>query len=103
MNKMERFLKASRGEKVDTPPVGSWIHFGSALWQPRLVADVHLQFLKDYDWDYIKVMDDYRFPTVGNIGEAKTAEDLKVVGSPRSEEHTSELQSRFDIVCRLLL
>src|SRR5699024_11592910 len=23
--------------------------------------------------------------------------------SPRSEEHTSELQSRFDIVCRLLL
>src|SRR5699024_12122940 len=26
-----------------------------------------------------------------------------VVGSVRSEEHTSELQSRFDIVCRLLL
>src|SRR5699024_11466608 len=26
-----------------------------------------------------------------------------VVGGPRSEEHTSELQSRFDLVCRLLL
>src|SRR5207249_11518008 len=26
-----------------------------------------------------------------------------VVGAPRSEEHTSELQSRFDLVCRLLL
>src|SRR5699024_883323 len=25
------------------------------------------------------------------------------VGWPRSEEHTSELQSRFDLVCRLLL
>src|SRR5699024_12413267 len=25
------------------------------------------------------------------------------VGGPRSEEHTSELQSRFDLVCRLLL
>src|SRR5437868_11684372 len=24
-------------------------------------------------------------------------------GLPRSEEHTSELQSRFDLVCRLLL
>src|SRR5699024_12421167 len=24
-------------------------------------------------------------------------------GPPRSEEHTSELQSRFDLVCRLLL
>src|SRR5437868_8825999 len=26
-----------------------------------------------------------------------------VAGCPRSEEHTSELQSRFDLVCRLLL
>src|SRR5699024_12708195 len=25
------------------------------------------------------------------------------VAAPRSEEHTSELQSRFDLVCRLLL
>src|SRR5699024_11362106 len=25
------------------------------------------------------------------------------IGVPRSEEHTSELQSRFDLVCRLLL
>src|SRR5207249_12272989 len=25
------------------------------------------------------------------------------IASPRSEEHTSELQSRFDLVCRLLL
>src|SRR5699024_11384573 len=31
-------------------------------------------------------------------------EDLALVkGSPKSEEHTSELQSRFDLVCRLLL
>src|SRR5437868_9507455 len=28
---------------------------------------------------------------------------LAVVGQGRSEEHTSELQSRFDLVCRLLL
>src|SRR5699024_11974924 len=27
----------------------------------------------------------------------------KLMLSPRSEEHTSELQSRFDLVCRLLL
>src|SRR5437868_9581950 len=26
-----------------------------------------------------------------------------VLGAARSEEHTSELQSRFDLVCRLLL
>src|SRR6266540_7022787 len=27
----------------------------------------------------------------------------RTVGSPRSEEHTSELQSHHDLVCRLLL
>src|SRR5699024_11608607 len=27
----------------------------------------------------------------------------QITGSSRSEEHTSELQSRFDLVCRLLL
>src|SRR5699024_8950066 len=27
----------------------------------------------------------------------------ELAGGPRSEEHTSELQSRFDLVCRLLL
>src|SRR5699024_4010340 len=32
----------------------------------------------------------------------KTISDLKKV-EDRSEEHTSELQSRFDLVCRLLL
>src|SRR2546422_7176730 len=33
-------------------------------------------------------------------GEALVAHDR---GSPRSEEHTSELQSRLHLVCRLLL
>src|SRR5699024_11268043 len=32
-----------------------------------------------------------------------TARDLEGVDTSRSEEHTSELQSRFDLVCRLLL
>src|SRR5438067_9019947 len=39
-------------------------------------------------------------------GEAWTNRDRLVQASPsasRSEEHTSELQSRFDLVCRLLL
>src|SRR5699024_11994404 len=30
-------------------------------------------------------------------------EELRSVRKARSEEHTSELQSRFDLVCRLLL
>src|SRR5699024_11910529 len=39
------------------------------------------------------------------LGEDGSILDTNVGGdaTPRSEEHTSELQSRFDLVCRLLL
>src|SRR6266513_4490197 len=48
-----------------------------------------------------------RFPTTGpgvlqGPGENAGAVDIGD-GQARSEEHTSELQSRFDLVCRLLL
>src|SRR5699024_12860218 len=33
----------------------------------------------------------------------KSGPDAPSKSAPRSEEHTSELQSRFDLVCRLLL
>src|SRR5438094_7859532 len=36
-------------------------------------------------------------------GPGFTDEDLAVDPGPRSEEHTSELQSPYDLVCRLLL
>src|SRR5207249_8547502 len=51
-----------------------------------------------------------RLSTVGRVesSEIVGSERLKTsgrvpVGFVRSEEHTSELQSRFDLVCRLLL
>src|SRR5438067_4643901 len=41
------------------------------------------------------------------VGDARRPEDRERRADPhralRSEEHTSELQSRFDLVCRLLL
>src|SRR5437868_7908467 len=35
-------------------------------------------------------------------GPAILADSARMAGPSRSEEHTSELQSRFDLVCRLL-
>src|SRR5699024_11346431 len=46
------------------------------------------------DWDQYEV----EIRTAGDE-EAEESEDA----AERSEEHTSELQSRFDLVCRLLL
>src|SRR5699024_11296579 len=39
----------------------------------------------------------------GGVGHGPLDLALGQVGGARSEEHTSELQSRFDLVCRLLL
>src|SRR5207249_11469083 len=50
---------------------------------------------------------------LGQLGRQQVAPGIKeplqsrldglILGQLRSEEHTSELQSRFDLVCRLLL
>src|SRR3989338_7457247 len=39
----------------------------------------------------------------GKIAEMATGEGKTLVATLRSEEHTSELQSQFHLVCRLLL
>src|SRR5437773_6592960 len=39
---------------------------------------------------------------VDNLGEIKRSGSM-IIDSKRSEEHTSELQSHHDLVCRLLL
>src|SRR5699024_12297142 len=47
-----------------------------------------------------------RYSTVGYAPSSRGAglgRRQPVTGDRRSEEHTSELQSRFDLVCRLLL
>src|SRR5699024_12553396 len=45
------------------------------------------------------------FPELGSSGSQPAPSTAVQAGSqyttPRSEEHTSELQSRFDLVCRL--
>src|SRR2546422_8339266 len=38
-----------------------------------------------------------------NLGTGTASDALKLIDHVRSEEHTSELQSRLHLVCRLLL
>src|SRR5690349_24080529 len=40
---------------------------------------------------------------IGSDGESVPAAPARLYRCPRSEEHTSELQSRRELVCRLLL
>src|SRR5699024_12068429 len=45
-----------------------------------------------------------KYPTLEAFANADVSEmERDIFSTGRSEEHTSELQSRFDLVCRLLL
>ncbi|OYO18367.1 uroporphyrinogen decarboxylase [Enemella dayhoffiae] len=81
MDKRERFDAVIAGEQADRPPVGCWIHFGSALWEPADSATAHVRFYREYDWDYVKVMNDYRLATPDGLDEAPSADYLRGVGA----------------------
>src|SRR5699024_12827234 len=78
---------------------------GSVLYPPHLL-DKKLLFNLDYIKHYITV-DDLWLKLVEVLSNVPTVvcslRIEKMRRNSRSEEHTSELQSRFDIVCRLLL
>lgn len=74
MNKRERFLAAVSGRQVDRPPVTAWVHFLSDHLDSVRTADLHEQFLAAYDWDLLKVMNDYRYPVPEGV---ITLEDVK--------------------------
>lgn len=89
MSGRERFLAAARGQAVDRPPVGAWVHFGTALADPELTAAVHLGFLEAYDWDYLKVMHDFRLPTPS---EGSLRERLDAFGTLGTEAASLDRQ-----------
>ena len=62
MNKRELFFSAVRGEKLDRPVVTAWVHFLSDHLSGEQTAELHRSFVETYDWDVVKVMNDYRPP-----------------------------------------
>src|SRR5256886_5642917 len=67
----------------------SWALIVDKAWQFRRIRRQTIEFLK--------VFRDGRRPSIIYAVARRTRE------SPRSEEHTSELQSQSNLVCRLLL
>ncbi len=62
MNKMQRFMAAINGEPVDHLPVSIWLHFATEHLSSEETARAHLRYMAAYDWDYLKAMNDYRYP-----------------------------------------
>ncbi|MFA7666048.1 MAG: uroporphyrinogen decarboxylase family protein [Burkholderiaceae bacterium] len=76
MNKRERFLAAVNGQSVDRPPVTAWVHFLSDHLDGERVARLHLDFIRAYDWDVVKVMNDYRYPVPPGVRTLDAPESL---------------------------
>src|SRR2546429_7007139 len=58
--------------------------------------------------DALPILDDHAIAAADALGREGSGEARNTlaelpIGEPRSEEHTSELQSRLHLVCRLLL
>ncbi len=55
LTKRQRVDVALRGEAVDRLPVTAWRHFIPEERSATQLAAAHLQFLRTYDWDWLKI------------------------------------------------
>ena len=62
MNKRERFMAAISGDPVDYVPATAWIHFGTDWMGGAEHARRHAAFYKRFDWDIVKIVNDFRYP-----------------------------------------
>lgn len=76
MTKMQRFMAAIHGDEVDHLPISMWLHFASEHLSSEETARLHIRYFTTYDWDYLKAMNDYRYP-VPNGETVTSVDDLR--------------------------
>ncbi|WP_316977429.1 uroporphyrinogen decarboxylase family protein [Shumkonia mesophila] len=86
MKKVERLHAAVNGEKVDRIPGIMWIHFGTDIVDGAETARLHARYLRYYDWDLAKVVNDYRYPLPEGLETLETPQDM-LKFRPQSMEH----------------
>jgi uroporphyrinogen decarboxylase len=89
MNKIERIDAVLAGHTPDRPPLSFWYHFGpDAISGPEAVA-AHVRHLETHDVDFLKVMDDNRYPrTFSPSGVIRGVEDLDKLRVLKGDEDT---------------
>jgi uroporphyrinogen decarboxylase len=100
MNKIERVDAVLAGRQPDRPPVSFWYHFGpEASFGPKAVA-AHVQHVETYDLDFLKIMDDNRYPRPATpSGVMASAADLDRLEVLQGDEDTFGRQ--LDLIAQL--
>jgi uroporphyrinogen decarboxylase len=103
MNKLERFRAAVAGGTVDRPPFTVWYHFGLQHASAERTATAHLEFFEAYDLDWLKVMNDYSYPTPDGVETLSDPRDLaRVVPLDPARTPMAEQLRVIEILARAL-
>lgn len=76
MTKLERVKRTLSGDTVDRPPVSMWYHFGVQHRPGVEFARISLDFFRHYDFDFLKLMNDYYYPLPDGVWEIASGADL---------------------------
>ena len=77
MNKLERIDAVLAGQVPDRPPVSLWYHFGLQHAGGNGFARASLDFFEHYDFDFLKVMNDYFYPAPEGVDTVRGPEELR--------------------------
>jgi uroporphyrinogen decarboxylase len=77
MNKLERIDAVLAGQVPDRPPVSLWYHFGLQHAGGNGFARATLDFFEHYDFDFLKVMNDYFYPAPEGVDTVRGPEELR--------------------------
>ncbi len=83
MDKLERVMAVLQGQQPDRAPVSFWYHFGPGRTAGPAAVEAHVRHVETYDLDFLKVMDDNRYPRPpvngGVLIETRDLEKLTVL------------------------
>jgi uroporphyrinogen decarboxylase len=93
VNKIERLNAVLEGRRPDRPPVSFWHHFAAEYAAGKPAVEAHVRHMETYDLDFLKIMDDNRYPRIGLTGGVISGiDDLKKLRVLEGNEDRFALQ-----------
>lgn len=93
MNKIERLDAVLNGSRPDRTPVSFWYHFDEECAAGKAAVEAHIRHMEKYDLDFLKIMDDNRYPRLGlRNGVITDINDLEQLPQLHGDEDSFALQ-----------
>jgi uroporphyrinogen decarboxylase len=77
VNKIELVDSVLRGKTVEAAPLSLWYHFGVQHGEGTRFARLALDYFRYYDFDFLKVMNDYFYPMPDGLTSVRTGTELR--------------------------